>query len=112
MIAKLKIELMAMVFTSIRRPSARQQRATNATARAGMAPAERTRRKPEKGRPWSGACQSKVPEVIGTGIIPLAKANVSLEAATMRIEQLQIEEIHNKAKRATLPCFPKLLNAI
>jgi hypothetical protein len=50
-----------------------------------------------KGWPWS---------------IPRAKANVSLLAATMSIEQLQILENHKKDNSATLPFFPKLLNAI
>jgi hypothetical protein len=51
MIARLKIELMAMVLTSIRRPSAKEQIATNATARAGVLFEERTRMNPEPGRP-------------------------------------------------------------
>jgi hypothetical protein len=53
MIARLKIELMAMVLTSIRRPSAREQMATNTTARAGVLFADKTRMKLEPGRPWS-----------------------------------------------------------
>lgn len=45
------MEFMAMVFTSMRRPSRREMKAQNPTARAGVLLEERTRRKPEKGRP-------------------------------------------------------------
>ena len=53
MIARLKMELMAMVLTSMRRPSARVQMATKATARAGVLFEDRTRMKLLPGRPWS-----------------------------------------------------------
>jgi hypothetical protein len=45
------MELMAMVFTSMRRPSARVHIATNATARAGVLLEESTRMNVLPGRP-------------------------------------------------------------
>lgn len=51
MIARLKIELIAIVLTSMRRPSAREQTATKPTARAGVLLADNFRRKVEPGRP-------------------------------------------------------------
>jgi hypothetical protein len=51
MIARLKMLLMAMVLTSINRPSARVIDATNPTARAGVLFEDSTRMKDEPGRP-------------------------------------------------------------
>lgn len=44
--------------------------------------------------------------------IPLANAKVSRDAATIRMEQLQIELNHKNTKRAIEPLLPKLLKAI
>lgn len=44
--------------------------------------------------------------------IPLAKAKVSRDAATIRMEQLQILEIQMNVRRAMLPLSPRLLNTI
>jgi hypothetical protein len=43
---------------------------------------------------------------------PRAKAKVSRDAATIRIEQLQILENHRKVSRAILPFVPRLFRAI
>lgn len=43
--------------------------------------------------------------------VPRAKANVSLDAATIKIEQLQMELAHRNTNNAILPFFPKLLKA-
>ena len=51
MIAKLKMEFMAMVLTSMRRPSKREHKATKAAAGAGVLFFWRTRMKDEPGRP-------------------------------------------------------------
>ena len=83
MMARLKMLFIAIVLTSIKRPSASVQMATNPTARAGVLLDERTRRKELPGRPWSRA-----------------KAKVSREAATMRMEQLHIEENQRKTRSA------------
>lgn len=101
-----------MVLTSMRRPSASVQSATKPTARAGVLLDERTRRKPDIGRPWSvrGQC-FRIDKFQGFDL-PLAKAKVSRDAATMRIEQLQMELNHKTTSNAILPFFPKLLNAI
>ncbi len=48
----------------------------------------------------------------GATNIPLAKAKVSLDAATIKIEQLQIELNHINTSTAILPFFPRLLNTI
>jgi hypothetical protein len=45
-------------------------------------------------------------------VLPLAKANVSRDAATIRMEQLQMELNHKKTNSAILPFLPKLLKAI
>jgi hypothetical protein len=45
------MELMAMVLTNMRRPSRREMKAQNPTARAGVLFDESTRRNPENGRP-------------------------------------------------------------
>lgn len=44
--------------------------------------------------------------------LPLANANVSLDAATIKIEQLQIELNHKNTNKAILTFLPKLLKAI
>lgn len=46
------------------------------------------------------------------GSVPLANANVSLDAATIKIEQLQMELNQRNTSRAMLPFLPRLLNAI
>ena len=51
MIARLKIELMAIVFTNISRPSIKEQNATKPTARAGVLLEDRTRSKLLPGSP-------------------------------------------------------------